>query len=166
MIDRVRTLWRDLSGAPEAFTRPVVVVGSNGHRCSAPGWVGVVAIRGDIVVACPSDQLDRVSGALHGADRHHLPDPRYLEELLQPEQSLGPARLLYDDMKRSPLPDVIGPLPVDDNRVIGLLRDATRRRALRKRSGRELAGVVPVGVVPRVGPGGATGSGLRLACAA
>lgn len=126
MIDRARVLWRDLSGTPDAFTRPLVVVGCDEHRCSPPGWVGAVAIRGDVVVACPSDQLDRVREAVDTADPHRLAlDLRYLGELVEPDQCLGPALLFYDDEQRSPQADVIGPLPAHDDRVVSVLEDAT-----------------------------------------
>lgn len=125
VIDRVRELWRELSGAHEAFTRRVVIIGSNDHRCSPPGWVGVVTIRGDSVVACPSDQLERVCEALDDVDGQQLAESRYVEELLRPDERLGPARLFYDDVQRSPLSEVMGPLRASDNRILSVLRDAT-----------------------------------------
>ena len=125
--DRVRALWRELTGVPDAFTSAApLVVGSDAHRASRPGWVGIVEVCGRIVVACPTADVERVSDRL--TDRlGPVIDRRTIDRLLQPVDTLGPALLFYGrgTVPLPPAERVVGPLEIGDGRVQAVFADAT-----------------------------------------
>ena len=129
--DRVRTLWRDLTDAPNGFTSNThLVVGSDSHRASPLGWIGIVELCGDVVVACPTGTVDRLRHALAGSRAEQLTQPSYLDALLHPIETLGPAMLFYGrptitTSARSTNVQVIGPIEIDDPRVEAVLDDAS-----------------------------------------
>jgi hypothetical protein len=91
-VDQVNALWRELTGAPSAFTSSVpLVVASDNHRASPPGWAGIVEVRGCAVVACPAATADRVATQLAGLTAEQLIQPAIVDALLDPVDALGPA---------------------------------------------------------------------------
>jgi hypothetical protein len=124
--ERVRALWRDLTGAAAGFAgNGLVVVGTAGHRVSPNGWVGIVAIGGDVVVACPPDVARHVTAALSGRTTARLTDPAYVATLLAAADTRGPAELFSGapaaEGRRG---TVVGPLHPADHRVRAVLDDA------------------------------------------
>jgi RimJ/RimL family protein N-acetyltransferase len=126
-IERVRVLWRDLTGAPEGFRGAgVTVVGSAHHRAAPDGWIGIVKLATDVVIACPVADVDRVLHAVVASHPEDLVAPDHLDHLLNPCQTLGPALLFYGAPTRSaPDVQVIGPVDLTDDRVRAVLTDAT-----------------------------------------
>jgi len=129
-LERVRALWRDLADAPGGFRQTeLLVVGSDAHRLSPLGWCGIVELHGAIVVACPSAAADRVRHLLAGADPGQLVEPRYVSELLDPADTLGPAVLLYGRPSvgaQSMARNAIGPVDIADHRVRLVCEDASQ----------------------------------------
>lgn len=123
--EHVLTLWRDLTNARDGFTRQLTYVESADHRCSPPGWVGIVAMAGMLVVASPADHLGAVRAAVDGIEHDARLDPASVAPILQPTRTLGPARLFYGTGPGQSPADVIGPLAADDPRVARVLEDTS-----------------------------------------
>lgn len=126
-LDRVRDLWRELTGAADGFRgEPVVVVGADDQRAAPPGWTGIVRVESAVVIATPSAGVDRVRRAVDGADVDRLVEPAYVEQLLGPVDRLGPARLFYGNGPEWEADGISGgPFPLDDERVQQVVLDAT-----------------------------------------
>jgi hypothetical protein len=63
-VERVKELWRELTGAPSAFaSSDPLFITSDDHRLSPPGWIGIVEICGRAVVATARLALDAAVGA-------------------------------------------------------------------------------------------------------
>ena len=128
-VDRVNELWRELTRTPSAFSTPVpLVVASDGHRASPPGWVGIIEIRGRAVVACPAATAERVAGRLAGLVAEQLVEPGIVDAVLDPVDTLGPALLFYGPATSTATVrpgSVIGPLALHDPRVRSVIEDAT-----------------------------------------
>ena len=128
-VDQVKELWRDLTGAPSAFTSSVpLVVASDNHRASPPGWAGIIEVCGSAVVACPVTMADRVAVRLTGLAAEQLIQPTIVDALLDPVDTLGPALLFYGRetiTAAAKTGSVIGPLEIDDPRVQSVVEEAT-----------------------------------------
>lgn len=84
-LERVRALWRALTDAPDGFAKTgPMVIGSDTHRASPPGWTGIVELEGDVVVSCPLDAAERVRLVLSDSLGDQLIEPRHVDELLPP----------------------------------------------------------------------------------
>ena len=120
-LERIRLLWRDMTEAPGGFAENVLTVSaSDTHRASPPGWTGIVELKGDVVVVCPSNQVEWVRGTLTDVRPDRLIEPRLVTELLHPTDTLGPALLFYGPTSTQRLPTprrVIGPIDIADPRV-------------------------------------------------
>ena len=125
MLDEIRALWRDLCAAPDGFRDPLTAVGTDRHRCAPPGWLGMVSIDGTTVVAGPDRHVERLCAELTPQVSIELTAVPMIVRRLRPTRTLGPARLFDDDVDRSPRTDAIGPVPITDPRVAGILADAT-----------------------------------------
>lgn len=124
--ERVRVLWRDLADAPNGFNDPLAVVKSDRHRAAPHGWIGIITIDTGTVITSPSRCFDRVRETIEAADPSRLGEHAYIASILHPAQTLGPAQLFYDITPRSDgLNSALGPLPITDQRVASVLRDAT-----------------------------------------
>jgi GNAT superfamily N-acetyltransferase len=126
-VERVRVLWRDLTDAPKGFAGTgVLVVASDTHRAAPDGWVGIVKLGSDVVVASPSAHVDQVRSAKERLSPDGLVDPDQIETVLHPIQTLGPALLFYGAPSiQTTTSDVIGPLDLEDDRVRAVLTDAS-----------------------------------------
>ncbi len=127
-VDQVKELWRDLTGAPSAFTSSVpLVVASDDHRASPPGWAGIIELCGCAVVACPTTAAERVAARLAGLTAQQLVQPTIVDTLLSPVDTLGPALLFYGraSISAAKSGSVIGPLEIDDPRVQWVIEAAT-----------------------------------------
>lgn len=66
-VERVRTLWRELTRAPEGFVQPGwTLVAADDHQAALPDWVGVVELLGSVVIAAPSAVAERLRDRLDG----------------------------------------------------------------------------------------------------
>lgn len=128
-LEHARALWRDLTDAPNGFTpNTIVVVGSDTHRASPSGWIGIVELAGDVVVACPVAAVERVRRILSDSDPDQILQPRDVDALLHPVETLGPALLFYGRptmTARSIQGKVIGPIDATDPRVRAVIEDAS-----------------------------------------
>ena len=154
--EHVLTLWRDLTNAPDGFTQPLTYVESDDHRCSPPGWVGIVAMAGTLVVASPADHLDRVRTAVEGFAPDDRLDPASFPPMLEPTRTLGPARLFYATGAAGAPADVIGPVAADDPRVTRVLEDASDEERNESGLDQESSGL-HLALDPRGGPGAVCG---------
>jgi len=90
---RARELWTHLAAAD--FTRDVRVAVSPQSRLCPPGWVGIVAIGGDVFATAPDAETAAVVGQALGALPAGSPDIRLLASRLPVAEILGPAVLAY-----------------------------------------------------------------------
>ena len=129
-FETVRSLWRTATSCPDGFTRPGwIVVPADGHRAAPDGWVGVVDLRGSVVVAAPTSLAPRLRSMLERTVivGEHT-DPDTASAIFGPfQQSLGPAVLLYGRPGRqaSSTSTVIGPLANGDPRVVDVISQAS-----------------------------------------
>ena len=72
-----------------------LVVASDDHRASPPGWTGIIEVCGRAVVVCPSTSADRVAARLAGLTAEQVIQPSVVDALLEPDDTLGPALLFY-----------------------------------------------------------------------
>ena len=129
-FETVRSLWRSATSCPSGFARPGwVVAPSDGHRAAPEGWVGVIELRGSVVVATPAKLAERLSLMLERASVvSDLTDPITATRIFGPfRRSLGPAVLLYGRVDQAALATsvVIGPLAIDDVRVVEVISQAS-----------------------------------------
>jgi RimJ/RimL family protein N-acetyltransferase len=120
-LERIKVLWRDLTEASSGFAgNGLTIAGSDTHRASPPGWTGIVELQGDVVVACPVNRVEWVRRTLTDVRPDRLIEPRHVDRLLHPTDTIGPALLFYGRIStpRPPTPTrVIGPLDIADPRV-------------------------------------------------
>lgn len=125
-FETVRSLWRTATLSQGGFANPGwIVVAADGHHAAPDGWVGVVDLRGSVVVAAPTRLVARLRSKLERtAIVGELTDPETARAIFGPfQQSLGPAVLLYGRPSRqtSSTSTVIGPLANDDARVVDVI---------------------------------------------
>ncbi|WP_426502406.1 hypothetical protein ACPPVO_32745 [Dactylosporangium sp. McL0621] len=86
LLQRARRLWAGLAGAPVVFRDAAVeVVVSPQSSLCPPGWVGIVALGGAVIVTAPDgDAAETVRRAL--AD---LPTMAELHDTLPADETLG-----------------------------------------------------------------------------
>ncbi|MEU7876423.1 GNAT family N-acetyltransferase [Dactylosporangium sp. NPDC049140] len=94
LLQRARRLWAGLAGTPVVFRDAAVeVVVSPQSSLCPPGWVGIVALGGAVIVTAPDgDTAETVRRAF--AD---LPTMAELQGTLPIDETLGPATLAYCD---------------------------------------------------------------------
>lgn len=126
-LHQIEALWRDLTNAHLGFLdRDLVYVPTDTHRAAPLGWVAIVRLGRQVVVAGPSDQLDRIDNNTRQSVPTQLVSAEHLEELVRPRHTLGPARLYYGASSgASPEAETVGPLAVEDAWVRSVLADAT-----------------------------------------
>ena len=127
-VERVKELWRELTGAPSAFaSSDPLFITSDDHRASPPGWVGIVEICGRAVVASPTAKASQVAGRLAGLTPEQLIQPSVVNSLLVPVDTLGPALLFYGSATTASTKagGVTGPLDIGDPKVQSVIEDAT-----------------------------------------
>ena len=129
-FETVRSLWRTVTSSPDGFThRGWTVVPAAGHRAAPEGWVGVVDLRGSVVVATPVELAARLTLMLERVSTiSELTDPERASAIFGPfRETLGPAVLLYGRPNRSALatPSVIGPLANDHPQVLDVISQAS-----------------------------------------
>lgn len=126
-LARVQRLWRELTTAGLGFfDNPLVYKTADTHRAAPEGWVAIVRIGWQVVVAGPDWDLTRIDHNTRQSHPTQLVDPEHLAEFVCPRHTLGPARLYYGaPSDPAPVTPTFGPLPVDDERVQAVLADAT-----------------------------------------
>ncbi|MEQ1700816.1 MAG: GNAT family N-acetyltransferase [Ilumatobacteraceae bacterium] len=126
-LARVQRLWRELTTAGRGFfDNALVYKTTDTHRAAPAGWVAIVRIGWQVVVAGPDWDLTRIDHNTRHFHPTQLVDPAHLAEFVCPRHTLGPARLYYGaPTGASPSATTLGPLPVDDERVRAVLADAT-----------------------------------------
>ncbi len=124
---QVRKMWRELTTAGLGFLDVDLVYRStDSHRAAPEGWVAIVRLGWQVVVAGPGDQLDRIDSNTRQSFPTQLLSVEHLAEFVCPRHTLGPARLYYGASTGAPPSTAtIGPLAVDDARVRAVLADAT-----------------------------------------
>lgn len=124
---RVQRLWRELTTAGQGFfDNALVYKTTDTHRAAPEGWVAIVRIGWQVVVAGPDWDLTRIDNNTRQSHPTQLVDPEHLAEFVCPRHTLGPARLYYGaPTGAAPSATTVGPLPVDDERVQSVLADAT-----------------------------------------
>lgn len=124
---RVQALWRDLTNASLGFfDNDLVYTSTDSHRAAPEGWVAIVRLGRQVVVAGPNDQLDRIDSNTRQSWPTQLVQAEHLDEFVCPRHTLGPARLYYGGpSSAAPSTSTVGPLAVDDARVRAVLADAT-----------------------------------------
>ena len=128
-FETVRSLWRTATSSPNGFARPGwIVVPADGHRAAPDGWVGVIDLRGSVVVATPDKFAARLTLMLERVSTvSELTDPAAATAIFGPfRQTLGPAVLLYGRPIRPAhaSSSVIGPLANDDPQVLDVISQA------------------------------------------
>ena len=123
-IEHVRALWRSLTNAPEGFTEPLTIVESDDHRCSPPGWVGIVSIADAVVVSSPQSHVEHVQGTLRQLEPEALANPLHVERALTHEGKLAPALLFYAHTRPGTISGVVSAVDMDDERVRKVISDA------------------------------------------
>lgn len=126
-MSQVQAMWRELTTARLGFfDNDLVYRSTDSHRAAPEGWVAIVRLEWQVVVAGPSDQLDRIDSNTRQSFPSQLLSVEHLAEFVCPRHTLGPARLYYGASKgASPSTATDGPLDVDDSRVRAVLADAT-----------------------------------------
>lgn len=126
-LRQVQRMWRELTTAGLGFfDNNLVYRSTDSHRAAPEGWVAIVRLEWQVVVAGPSDQLDRIDHNTRQSHPTHLVSAEHLAEFVGPRHTLGPARLYYGASTcASPSTTTVGPLDVDDARVRAVLADAT-----------------------------------------
>ena len=129
-FNTVRSLWRTATTSPDGFSRPGwIVEPADGHLAAPNGWVGVIDLRGSVVVATPSRFAAGLTLMLERASMvSELTDLAAASTIFGPfRQTLGPAVLLYGRPIRpsSARSSVIGPLANDDPRVVIVISQAS-----------------------------------------
>lgn len=124
---QVQAMWRDLTTARLGFlNHDLVYAATESHRAAPEGWVAIVRLGVQVVVAGPSAQLDRIDVNTRQSWPTQLVQAEHLDEFVRPMHTLGPARLYYGaPAMASPAAATVGPLVVDDARVSAVLADAT-----------------------------------------
>lgn len=124
---RVQRLWRELTTAGLGFfDKPLVYKTTDTHRAAPEGWVAIVRIGWQVVLAGPDWDLTRIDHNTRQSHPTQLVDPQHLAEFVCPRHTLGPARLYYGRPPSTvPAHATVGPLAVDDPRVQAVLADAT-----------------------------------------
>jgi GNAT superfamily N-acetyltransferase len=124
---QVKAMWRDLTTAGQGFfDLDLVYKSTDSHRAAPEGWVAIVRLGRQVVVAGPNDQLDRIDSNTRQSWPTQLVQAEHLDEFVCPRHTLGPARLYYGASSgTSPSAATAGPLAVDDARVAAVLADAT-----------------------------------------
>jgi hypothetical protein len=105
-----------------------MVVASDHHRASPPGWIGIIEICSSVVVACPAASANWVADRLAGLTPAQLIQPSTVDARLNPVDTLGPALLFYGretTMATEMAGTVVGPLGIGDARVQSVIEDAT-----------------------------------------
>lgn len=124
---QVQRMWRELTTAGLGFyDHDLVHKSTDSHRAAPEGWVAIVRLGWQVVVAGPGDQLDRIDSNTRQSTPTQLVSAEHVAEFVCPRHTLGPARLYYGATSTpSPSTETIGPLAVDDARVRAVLADAT-----------------------------------------
>ena len=124
MLDQVKTLWRELSGCPTAFTMSGVVrCNSDDQQIAPPGWIGVVAIQKAAVVVTPTSVA---AASLTEVSAEQITTPAGASAAFGPMvASLGPAILFYGQPTPVTMSDVAGPVPVEHPLVQDLFASAS-----------------------------------------
>ena len=124
---RVQAMWRELTGAGLGFYDiDLVYKSADTNRAAPEGWVTIVRLGWQVVVAGPNDQLDRIDSNTRQSHPAQLVYAEHLAEFVCPRHTLGPARLYYGAPSGpSASAETVGPLAVDDARVRAVLADAT-----------------------------------------
>ena len=130
-IEHVRALWRSLTNAPEGFTEPLTIVESDDHRCSPPGWVGIVSIADAVVVSSPQSHVEHVQGTLRQLEPAALANPLHVERALTHEGKLGPALLFYAHTRPGTTGGVVSAVDMDDEASIASRPVPSRSRRRR-----------------------------------
>lgn len=115
--ERVVAMWRNLAGAPSAFTEPGIhLVVTDEARFTRPGWCGVVALGDSAVVVAPTAQSHRFDRLAESEPApQELTEPAYVEATIGAlEDTLGPADLQYGRVTSAPSADLRGPLQYAD----------------------------------------------------
>lgn len=125
-IERAQELWQTLTRAPDGFGESgLVVVGADDHQAGPAGWVAIVRIGEAVVVAAPALLMGRLQRVLADADISRVTDPDYVDALLTPSETRGPALLFYDSGTRMLDASVVGPVDSGDARVRAVIAAAT-----------------------------------------
>lgn len=124
MLDQVKTLWRELSGCPTAFTTTgVIQCVSDDHQIAPPSWIGVVSIQDAAVIVTPTSFATATSKELSA---EQVTTPAGASLAFGPiVASLGPAVLFYGKPTPVTMSDVAGPVPVAHPLVQDLLASAS-----------------------------------------
>ena len=124
---QVQAMWRELTTAGLGFfDLDLVYKSTDSHRAAPEGWVAIVRLGWQVVVAGPNDQLDRIDHNTRQSAPTQLLYAEHLAEFVCPRHTLGPARLYYGTPSAVvPSAATVGPVAVDDARVCAVLADAT-----------------------------------------